>query len=799
MTQLLSAGAWLEFLHRGGNVAHFWCATPQPTSTWFDNNQSARITAYRQARDINSEQYVSINPSTQIPPHNKSGNTDPRYISKQIEYIQCINVLHCEFDGKDWCKNGENFYADPASYKAMAMAHIRDLPYAPTLIVDSGGGYHCYWYLRETVYIDDRTRQQVIDVQHSWVQLNGGDEGVSDITRVYRVLGTRNCKPGWKGNNPLVTAIEFDPHRLYSYDMLAEVANDYRAAMAADEQHEYQPTPTPGNGGGGNGEVRSLFNAAHSIVDVLMKHGYKIKYKTKSLVRMVRPGGETPSVSVLPPEGDKPEVAFAHNTGDALFGKARDAYECAEILVHNSDWKAAYMDAKKAVGLWEDEPKSKRRQPKASIDKPKNPSRGKPMSSTVTVKPAPMMPPWAPEPSAKPVLTKRDEWLAALNSLGHTFRLNQLEDVPEMDGVPLNDVDRSDLYLEMISRGVSKSYVDDVINVVAKANAYHPVQQYLNGLTWDGGDHLTAFMDHLTGDSPLVTMADGTQHSLHRLLISRWLIGCAARALDGDKENPFKHQTPVLVFVGGQEIGKSSIPRWLVSSLSIQYHQEGPLDPHKVEDKRSMITKWIWEVSELGSSLRRSDRDALKGFITQEWHTYRKPWGKGNITKPTLCNLVGTVNPEYGFLDDQTGNRRFLPVKITAIDHSYAQRVAVDQLWAQIVHMYRSGVSPNLSPEEKDALKGEHARHEIENPLQQYLQMYFDIIPGNEDLRCFTAEIVARLRAFNVALSPDVKVAGKQIAEALSTFGLERAQTSIGGVKGRVWVGISPNMKQTER
>jgi len=421
------------------------------------------------------------------------------------------------------------------------------------------------------------------------------------------------------------------------------------------------------------------------------------------------------------------------------------------------------------------------------------------MSSTVTVKPAPMMPPWAPEPSAKPVLTKRDEWLAALNSLGHTFRLNQLEDVPEMDGVPLNDVDRSDLYLEMISRGVSKSYVDDVINVVAKANAYHPVQQYLNGLTWDGGDHLTAFMDHLTGDSPLVTMADGTQHSLHRLLISRWLIGCAARALDGDKENPFKHQTPVLVFVGGQEIGKSSIPRWLVSSLSIQYHQEGPLDPHKVEDKRSMITKWIWEVSELGSSLRRSDRDALKGFITQEWHTYRKPWGKGNITKPTLCNLVGTVNPEYGFLDDQTGNRRFLPVKITAIDHSYAQRVAVDQLWAQIVHMYRSGVSPNLSPEEKDALKGEHARHEIENPLQQYLQMYFDIIPGNEDLRCFTAEIVARLRAFNVALSPDVKVAGKQIAEALSTFGLERAQTSIGGVKGRVWVGISPNMKQTER
>jgi len=67
---LLKAGDWLNFLHRGGNVAHFWCATPSPTSTWFDCRKPAdRKQAWGEATQfINPEQYVSINPSTRIPP-----------------------------------------------------------------------------------------------------------------------------------------------------------------------------------------------------------------------------------------------------------------------------------------------------------------------------------------------------------------------------------------------------------------------------------------------------------------------------------------------------------------------------------------------------------------------------------------------------------------------------------------------------------------------------------------------------------------------------------------------------------
>jgi predicted P-loop ATPase len=303
-------------------------------------------------------------------------------------------------------------------------------------------------------------------------------------------------------------------------------------------------------------------------------------------------------------------------------------------------------------------------------------------------------------------------------------------------------------------------------------------------------------LNHIRGDDKIVTYPNGDTAQLHWLLIRRWLLGCVARALDGDKEKAFKHQTPMLVLIGKQGLGKSSWVRFLCSGLGSEYHRESPINPHAPDDIRSAVTKWIWEVSELGSSLRKGDRDGLKSFITTEWHTYRKPWGRANITKSTLACLVGSLNNETGFLDDPTGHRRFLPVHITAINHEYAEVISVDQLWAQMVCIYRSGQSPELSPLERAALAATYEEHEVENPLQTYLQQYFIVAPGDTELRCFTADIMMRLQAFGISISNNPKVAGRDINDALAPMGLTRKYLSIDGVKAWGWVGIAPNAKR---
>ena len=367
----------------------------------------------------------------------------------------------------------------------------------------------------------------------------------------------------------------------------------------------------------------------------------------------------------------------------------------------------------------------------------------------------------------------------------------------ECNGQRLDEITLSKIYLHMRRYKAAKTYVDDCINLLAAENTYHPIQDYLNSLQWDGKDHLGKFLTHLNNGEGDKYIYDGKEYLLYGAILMRWLLGCVARGLDGDKPTAFKHQTPMLVLIGPQGMGKSSLIRWLVSGVGIEYHREGMLDPHNADHIRSAVNKWIWEISELGASLRKGDRDALKSFITQEWHTYRKPWGKGNITKPLLCNFVGTVNPEIGFLDDPTGNRRFLPVNITAINHDYKEKIDVNQLWAQLVHNYRNGYSPELLPEEKAALQETYKDHEVENPLQTYLQMYFTIDAGNEDLKCFTADIITRLQAFGVAIANNPKVAGREINDALAPLKAKRKFLSIDGVKGWGWIGIAPNNRRT--
>lgn len=405
----------------------------------------------------------------------------------------------------------------------------------------------------------------------------------------------------------------------------------------------------------------------------------------------------------------------------------------------------------------------------------------------------------APQPQTKASRatgTRSDRLIQALESLGITFRLNRLEDNIEVNGERLDDVKESAIKLMMRDQSFSRADTTDAINVLAGRNAYDPVEDYLLGLQWDGQNHVGQMLTYLTGDGTMVHYKSG-DHPLYAALISRWLAGAVARGLDRGK-SAFNHQTPMLVLIGPQGIGKSSWARWLTSGIGFEYHRESTLDPHNPEHIRSMVNKWIWEVSELGSSLRRGDRDSLKSFITQEWHTYRKPWGKHPITKPTLCNFVGTLNPETGFLDDPTGHPRFLPVDITAIDHGYSKAIDVNQMWAQVVHEYRAGrLTPELNAAERAALAAVYKEHEVENPLETYIRMYFDVDPSNAAWKAHTASIIQRLREFGILLPADPKVAGRKINDALATMGLalQKHPFTVGTVRGRGYFGIQPNIK----
>lgn len=185
----------INHLHAGGTFGHYWTAQDK-RSTWFPAGDAPAPSSNQ--RDT----YFGVHPTTVIPPMNRRGqNRPPSAVRSQIKHLAAVNCLFSEFDAPD--QNGS---------KRAILDHLDGLPVWPSIVIDSGGGYHSYWLLKEP-YRDIAKAQ---GYQYRWVKFTGGDGGSKDLARVLRVPGTRNLKAKYAPDFPTVTVIECDLQMRYN-------------------------------------------------------------------------------------------------------------------------------------------------------------------------------------------------------------------------------------------------------------------------------------------------------------------------------------------------------------------------------------------------------------------------------------------------------------------------------------------------------------------------------------------------------------------------------------------------------
>lgn len=232
----------IRHLWKGGKYGYYW--TPDgPTQTDQDgNNYTVSQTFWTAASSpakvppIWKNTYFGIHPTGQkYNEHRKASLAD----------IVAINCLYAEFDAKDHTN-------------ALTMqAHIEGLDPQPSVIVHSGGGYHCYWLLRDTVLVTSVPALSLI--QRAWVRFVAGDATVHDLARVLRVPGTLNHK---YNPPPLVDIITFDLSKLYDLADLADACEDQIAEIEAEEAaHVHSGGAT---GAGLNLSDQELIDKAHA-------------------------------------------------------------------------------------------------------------------------------------------------------------------------------------------------------------------------------------------------------------------------------------------------------------------------------------------------------------------------------------------------------------------------------------------------------------------------------------------------------------------------------------------------------
>lgn len=295
-----------------------------------------------------------------------------------------------------------------------------------------------------------------------------------------------------------------------------------------------------------------------------------------------------------------------------------------------------------------------------------------------------------------------------------------------------------------------------VLRNEARTASRHPVREYLDGLRWDGVFRVDTFLTQYGGAPDTAYV-----RALSRLM----LLGAVHRI-----RQPGSKLDEMLVIEGQQGGGKST----MLKIMAVRDEWFGDELPISADTKRiieAISGKMIVEVAEL-KGVRRSEAETLKAVLSRQVDEARMSYDRAVTAYPRQVIFVGTTNSDT-YLRDTTGNRRFLPVRVTKFDLNAVMRDR-DQIWAEAAKREADGEDHALPPELYDTAAAEQEERRSVDP-------FFDTLNG------WLRDLEGAIRAEDVAVILG-KISGQRtqdenqrIGEVMRMLGFIRAKLRFGG------------------
>lgn len=299
----------------------------------------------------------------------------------------------------------------------------------------------------------------------------------------------------------------------------------------------------------------------------------------------------------------------------------------------------------------------------------------------------------------------------------------------------------------------------ETIDRVAWQNHYHPVQDYLESLEWDGTKRVDTWLQTYceAEDTPFAQRAGAIT-----------LIAAVRRVL----EPGVKFDT-MLILEGIQGSGKSTTIRELCPHVE-WFSDNLPIgaEPQRVIEQTK--GKWICEIAEL-FGLSKREIDQVKGFLSRGTDEARKVYAREPDRRPRQFISIGTTNKK-SYLSDPTGNRRFWPVKVGQKQDVEGIRRDRDQLWAEAFTRREDSI---VLPQALwgDAEAAQEAR-EQEDPWELELSMILEDPPEALVPKRGSKELIVSVQdaygLLNVPIERQDRTTHARLSQAMERLGFEK-------------------------
>ena len=260
--------------------------------------------------------------------------------------------------------------------------------------------------------------------------------------------------------------------------------------------------------------------------------------------------------------------------------------------------------------------------------------------------------------------------------------------------------------IQDIQRGIESDYVAD----------YDPFRFYMDNLPQWNEDKDDYIMELAMS---VIVKGEAEEQMLFCQCLKKWLVGMVACWLDPKVVN-----NVILVLIGEQGSYKTTWFSCLLPPELRAYFRIKTNASRMTKDDLLSLTQYGLVCYEELDTMGNRELNELKSAVTMPSIDERPAYGRYHEHRRHLASFCGTGN-NVQFLNDPTGNRRWLPFEVDSIMSPRMFPFNYEGIYSQARRLYRDGFQYWFSQDEIQRLNGHNRQFETPRLETELVDIYF--------------------------------------------------------------------------